>query len=548
MASTLAAICPISDLAALRMQREGSCDVTNDAADTDSLNNLDESASKHCQLQTAVVPTVASEETATEASERREPVHPKKWRVAMGQAQPPIELYPQSKDLPWHFSWVDDGMLGGMSAPTDRVHYPALLQEGVGLIVNVTEDHIAPLTRANGNYSRNGCVQCHFVSSIECDTDLLCDIKACHGLDSLFIPVHDGCVPSYEQLQVFLTHAREYIAQGLKVVVHCQAGVGRTGVFLAVFIMEKYQCSAQEAIDRLRSERPQSMQFHPDDWYTEPFRLWNSSVFRRNYIQERFIYRYHQDVMETRVPQPSNASPIAEKLDQLGFMPPSSSRELDRKHSASSSTEGSVRTDDTCPELGDDGASISHATTRSTSFSTVIGDDCDAQDSLLATQCKQVSLQLSASTSLLSLDSDCEAGLEPTDDGASAYSYEGHSIPDTVDLDLVDAEVDLILDHLLERRSHQGDFVRYPEIYQSDSVCHLCRGVASIGPVRLCGPDVSPTISSALIQSAGHCMDYELTSGRASISQESIMDMTLDTTSSNISMLDMLPMISELCI
>ncbi|KAI8822079.1 protein-tyrosine phosphatase-like protein, partial [Fimicolochytrium jonesii] len=78
-------------------------------------------------------------------------------------------------------------------------------------------------------------------------------------LEVLHLPMPDGSVPSEEQLRLFLTHAQRFIQSGKRVLVHCQAGVGRTGCMLAVYLMEKYSCTAKKALEQLRWIRPQSL-------------------------------------------------------------------------------------------------------------------------------------------------------------------------------------------------------------------------------------------------------------------------------------------------
>lgn len=62
-------------------------------------------------------------------------------------------FYPADPFLPWHFCWVDDGMIGGCSAPVKRYHWKALADANVGLVVNLTETPITP-AKTNRSTSR----------------------------------------------------------------------------------------------------------------------------------------------------------------------------------------------------------------------------------------------------------------------------------------------------------------------------------------------------------------------------------------------------------
>ena len=79
------------------------------------------------------------------------------------------------------------------------------------------------------------------------------------GFSSLHLPVVDMAAPTVEQLQGFVSVVSEQLAAGERVSVHCTAGKGRTGTFLAAYFIHQGMKPAQ-AIDRIRSMRPGSIE------------------------------------------------------------------------------------------------------------------------------------------------------------------------------------------------------------------------------------------------------------------------------------------------
>jgi atypical dual specificity phosphatase len=80
-----------------------------------------------------------------------------------------------------------------------------------------------------------------------------------HGISLLHLPVRDFTAPTLDKLETFVKKAEEAMAAGGRVAVHCAYGVGRTGTFLAAFLVHEGR-TAEEAISEVRRLRPGSIE------------------------------------------------------------------------------------------------------------------------------------------------------------------------------------------------------------------------------------------------------------------------------------------------
>lgn len=137
-----------------------------------------------------------------------------------------------------HFSFVIPGQLAGLARPGSwralDLDLRELAGEGITALVSLTE------------------------SALDEET-----VRAA-GLAYLHLPVLDFSPPSPDQVDRFVAFAKETIATGGAVAVHCTAGMGRTGTMLACYLAAIGE-TPEEAIESVRRIRPGSIETHEQE-------------------------------------------------------------------------------------------------------------------------------------------------------------------------------------------------------------------------------------------------------------------------------------------
>jgi atypical dual specificity phosphatase len=130
---------------------------------------------------------------------------------------------------PSNFSWIERPLLAGMGRPESAEELDWLRRQAIQVVLSLSED---PLRR---DWVNNA------------------------GLMAVHEPVIDMEAPTQEQLDRCIKVISRAIDSKMGVAVHCTAGLGRTGVVLACYLVSKGM-SADNAIARIRRLRPGSIE------------------------------------------------------------------------------------------------------------------------------------------------------------------------------------------------------------------------------------------------------------------------------------------------
>ena len=134
---------------------------------------------------------------------------------------------------PDNFSWIIEEKLAGSAIPTSKEEIDWIKQEGVKSIVTIREEPLEDEWIKDVNY--------------------------------LHVHSNDMGIPEFNDLVFAVDFIHRKIEDNKPVMVHCLAGLGRTGTILACYMIKYQKMSTQDAIDFVREQRHGSIQSYPQE-------------------------------------------------------------------------------------------------------------------------------------------------------------------------------------------------------------------------------------------------------------------------------------------
>ncbi len=131
--------------------------------------------------------------------------------------------------VPRNFSWVLEGELAGLARPSSSADIDYLRECNVGHVFSLLEPERCPGRSTFGD------------------------------MPHTLVPTLDFGTPNAEDMERFVATAVETVQSKRAVACHCFAGIGRTGMALAYYLIRARGMTPDDAISHVRKFRPGSI-------------------------------------------------------------------------------------------------------------------------------------------------------------------------------------------------------------------------------------------------------------------------------------------------
>jgi atypical dual specificity phosphatase len=132
-------------------------------------------------------------------------------------------------DKPSNFSWVDE-RIAASGRPMTIQQLKWIRSRGIDAVISLTEQ---PLPR-------------EWIEQL--------------AMEYAHFPIEDQSAPDPETLKEIIDRILAMVSGGRRVLIHCAAGLGRTGTALAAYLVASKGLPAEEAIKAVRRLRPGSIE------------------------------------------------------------------------------------------------------------------------------------------------------------------------------------------------------------------------------------------------------------------------------------------------
>jgi atypical dual specificity phosphatase len=140
------------------------------------------------------------------------------------------------ENYPLNFSFVIEGKLAGSAHPQRHSQLRSLFNDcGIRAILTLTEGDLSSHLRDRSDY-------------------------ILEQLEIFHIPIQDFTAPTMADLKRAVRWIYRMMREDKPVLVHCGAGLGRTGTILTAFFMSYYNLTTDDALARIRELRPGSVE------------------------------------------------------------------------------------------------------------------------------------------------------------------------------------------------------------------------------------------------------------------------------------------------